>query len=58
MGVDPATETKTAATASPSAMFPRHEQTFPALTAPEIARMRRFGEVRRYCVGELLFETG
>ena len=24
--------------------FPRHEQTFPALTAQEIARMRRFGE--------------
>jgi thioredoxin reductase (NADPH) len=59
MGVeDPATETQTAAAATPSAMFPRHEQTFPALTAPEIARMRRFGEVRRYSDGELLFETG
>ena len=39
-------------------MFPRHEQTFPELTAPEIARMRRFGEVRGYRHGEKLFETG
>jgi thioredoxin reductase (NADPH) len=38
--------------------FPRHEQTFPELTAPEIARMRRFGELRRYKDGEKLFETG
>ena len=41
-----------------SAMFPRHEQTFPALTPQEIARMRRFGEVRNYKHGEKLFETG
>ena len=34
------------------------EQTFPALTAPEIARMRRFGELRSYKDGEMLFETG
>jgi thioredoxin reductase (NADPH) len=38
--------------------FPRHEQTFPSLTEQEIARMRRFGEIRRYAHGELLFETG
>jgi len=38
--------------------FPRHEQTFPSLTEQEIARMRRFGEIRRYTHGELLFETG
>ena len=38
--------------------FPRFEQTFPALTADEIERMRRFGEVRRYAHGEALFETG
>jgi thioredoxin reductase (NADPH) len=38
--------------------FPRYEQTFPTLTAPEIARMRRFGEVRHYKNGEPLFETG
>jgi thioredoxin reductase (NADPH) len=58
MGVDPATGIKTDKMAATSAVFPRLEQTFPALTAPEIARMRRFGEVRRYSDGELLFETG
>src|SRR5712675_3308147 len=38
--------------------FPRHEQTFPTLTAQEIDRMRRFGEVRTFKDGEALFETG
>src|SRR5258705_10526346 len=38
--------------------FPRHEQTFPTLTAQEIDRIRRFGEVRTYKDGEALFETG
>ncbi len=42
----------------PLALNPRHEQTFPALTAAEIARMRRFGEIRRYQDGEMLFESG
>ncbi len=41
-----------------SLAFPRHEQTFPELTPNEIARMRRFGEVRSYRSGEMLFETG
>jgi thioredoxin reductase (NADPH) len=58
MGVDPATGIKTDVKAAASVMFPRHEQTFPELTAPEIARMRRFGEVRSYTHGEKLFETG
>ena len=58
MGVDPATGSKTDGSASPAAAFPRHEQTFPALTPQEIARMRRFGEVRNYKDGERLFETG
>src|SRR3982075_872238 len=40
------------------AAFPRLEQTFPELTPQEIARMRRFGEVRHYKDGEMLFETG
>ena len=44
--------------APPVTVFPRHEQTFPALTAQEIARMRRFGELRRYQDAERLFETG
>src|SRR4051812_3055344 len=56
MGVDPATGIQTDVKAS--AMFPRHEQTFPALTAAEIGRMRRFGEMRSYRHGEKLFETG
>jgi thioredoxin reductase (NADPH) len=38
--------------------IPRREQTFPALTPPEIARMRGFGELRNYRDGEKLFETG
>ncbi|MHB8269250.1 FAD-dependent oxidoreductase [Bradyrhizobium sp.] len=58
MGIDPATGIKTDVTAAASVMFPRHEQTFPELTAAEIARMRRFGEVRSYKHGEKLFETG
>src|SRR3954454_8391513 len=58
MGLDPATGIKPEVKAAASAMFPRHEQTFPALTAPEIARMRRFGELRHYRHGDALFETG
>src|SRR6202795_3907632 len=58
MGVDPATESKTDGRLSRASAFPRHEQTFPVLTAHEIARMRRFGEVRTYKHGETLFETG
>jgi thioredoxin reductase (NADPH) len=44
--------------ALPLAMSSRHEERFPTLTAAEIARMRRFGEVRHYKDGEMLFETG
>ncbi len=58
MGADPATESKTDGRLSAASAFPRLEQTFPELTAPEIARMRRFGEVRRHKDGETLFETG
>src|SRR3981081_4267831 len=58
MAVDPATGISTDGKAPASAMFPRHEQSFPALTAPEIARMRRFGALRHYSDGEKLFETG
>src|SRR3569623_1643457 len=43
---------------TPTARFVRPEQTFPALTPAEIARMRQFGELRTYKDGELLFETG
>jgi thioredoxin reductase (NADPH) len=38
--------------------FVRYDQTFPELTPQEIDRMRRFGEIRTYRDGELLFETG
>ena len=58
MGVDPATGSKTDGAAPLAATFPRLAQTFPALTLQEIARMRRFGEVRNYKDGEKLFETG
>ena len=37
---------------------PRHDQTFPALTAAEIERMRRFGDIRQFKDGDMLFETG
>ena len=46
------------ATGATSFVFPRHEQTFPTLTLPEIERMRRFGELRSFTHGEALFETG
>jgi thioredoxin reductase (NADPH) len=36
----------------------RREQMFPKLTTEEIDRIRRFGEVRRYAAGEMLYRTG
>jgi thioredoxin reductase (NADPH) len=58
MGVDASTESKTDGSAPLAATFPRHEQTFPALTPQDIARMRRFGDIRTYKHGDMLFETG
>ena len=55
MGQDESQSTDRDATLS---RFIRPEQTFPALTDAEIARMRHFGELRSYRHGELLFETG
>ena len=49
---------ETGGAASLANAFPRYEQTFPGLTAQEIARMQRFGEERNYHHGEALFETG
>src|ERR1700694_1552525 len=57
MGVDGATAGKTDGRAALAARFPRLEQTFPALTPQEIARMRGFGALRSYKEGENLFET-
>jgi thioredoxin reductase (NADPH) len=51
-------ERETSGRASLVSAFPRYEQTFPTLTAQEIARMRRFGEERNYRNGEALFESG
>ena len=56
--VDPATGLRTDSKAAAAVLFPRHAQTFPALTPQEIARLRAFGELRRYHDGEKLFETG
>src|SRR6202030_3378789 len=58
MGADGVTANNTDGRAPLAAAFPRQEQTFPTLTPQEIARMRRFGEVRHYKNGERLFETG
>jgi thioredoxin reductase (NADPH) len=52
------TGNKTERRESLAAAFPRQEQTFPTLTPQEIARIRRFGDVRSYHDGERLFETG
>src|SRR6201996_1906176 len=57
VGVD-SSEDKTRVRAPLASAFPRHEQTFPELTAQEIGRMHRFGEIVHYKDGELLFETG
>src|SRR5215212_7927689 len=58
MALDPTAADSVSGSAAPNATFPRREQTFPALTAQEIARMRRFGEIRTYKSGDKLFETG
>src|SRR3982075_1719498 len=58
MGVDTSMGNKMNHGAPLAASFPRHEQTFPALTPQESARMRRFGEIRIYKHGDALFETG
>jgi hypothetical protein len=36
----------------------RRDQMFPKLRPEEIDRLRRFGEIRRYATGDLLFVTG
>jgi thioredoxin reductase (NADPH) len=56
--LDTTTGNQARAHAPAATSFPRHEQTFPALTLQEIARIRRFGEIRHYKDGEPLFESG
>ena len=41
-----------------AALRGRLEQAFPELGADEIARMRRFGEVRSFAAGETVYERG
>src|ERR1700681_2259851 len=53
-----AAETTMGNGADQNSAFPRFEQTFPTLSAQEIARVRRFGEPCTYKHGEILFETG
>jgi thioredoxin reductase (NADPH) len=45
------------ATSNP-ALASRFQQMFPVLSAAEIDRVRRFGDVRRFPAGELLFQAG
>jgi thioredoxin reductase (NADPH) len=58
MGADDTTGNAARGNPVPASAFPRLEQTFPALTPSEIARMRRFGEIVHYKHGDMLFETG
>ena len=44
--------------ASNAALASRFHQMFPVLSETEIDRVRRFGEVRRFAAGELLFHAG
>ena len=41
-----------------SALYKRTHQMYPQLAADEIARLRRFGEPRRFARGERLFAAG
>jgi thioredoxin reductase (NADPH) len=46
---------------APASLFakrPRYDQTFPVLTATEIGRIRRFGDIRRFKDGEQMIQTG
>jgi thioredoxin reductase (NADPH) len=58
MGADATAGKTTEKIAAVTSAFPRREQTFPALTPQEIARMRRFGDIRLFRDGERLFEAG
>ncbi len=43
---------------APPFLSSRRDQVFPKLSVTEVERLRRFGEVRRFYDGELLFESG
>src|SRR5580765_7172968 len=44
--------------ASNAALGSRFQQMFPVLSETEIDHVRRFGEIRRFAAGELLFRAG
>ena len=52
MAMDPAE------TAARAALHGRYEEAFPVLSGAEIERLRKFGGVRRYASGQLLYRTG
>ena len=58
MAADGGSENGSNLVVGPTRSFARPEQTFPTLTDAEIACMRRFGELRSYSDGELMFEAG
>ncbi len=39
-------------------LYPRYDETFPQLSAEEIARLRRFGSEKTFLDGEMLFKAG
>ena len=43
---------------STATLASRFQQMFPVLSAAEIDRVRRFGEVKRFPTGEFLFQAG
>jgi thioredoxin reductase (NADPH) len=45
-------------TTSNAALASRFNQMFPVLSPPELDRVRRFGDVRRFPAGDLLFQAG
>jgi thioredoxin reductase (NADPH) len=54
----PGSATSAGPAASNAALASRFHQMFPVLSETEIDRVRRFGEVRRFSAGELLFQAG
>src|SRR6476619_3218533 len=54
----PGSATPAEPAASNAALTSRFQQMFPVLSAAEIDRVRRFGDVRRFPAGELLFQAG
>ena len=54
----PGNATPAGPVASNTALASRFHQMFPVLSDTEIDRVRRFGEIRRFSAGALLFHAG